>query len=409
MKKSIILLLSMTFCLTNCSKDGGGEEPILLDLPDVSVIDVSQNSEMDVLVLTKDNPDYFYIKANSSNINIPEMVIYHSVSANKDITITYNLDGSIDKVIVDNYTFILRNFNEYKLDVGVIYPSKQIEIFREVETSFNWSALFSAKMSESKSNWVTNLVRSVSTSIDAIPCVMMFTGNAKAGFDCGLNIGEYIGNYLRENGIFQIYLPQEFIDIIDGGFAVYDSASSAFYCILGSLMECVTSALNIIDNFILDKYLEIEDRNDEINLVEGALENGYGDIQVTLTWDDGADIDLHVIDTNNEEIYFMNPYSVSGGVLDVDDVDGYGPENIYWPLNQAPSGNYKVFVHDYADNGNGTTNYTVLINAFGMIKKYTGSLVNDEIDQITEFSPNGFTSKNLLNIKTQITTSIPKN
>lgn len=143
-------------------------------------------------------------------------------------------------------------------------------------------------------------------------------------------------------------------------------------------------------------------------MAESALIHGYGDVQITLTWNDGADLDIHVIDPNGEEIYYAHQYSASGGVLDIDDINGYGPENIFWQTNHAPSGNYQVYVHDYNDNGFGSSNYTVLINAFGNTKLYNGSINFDETNHITDFDKNGFTSPSLNSNTSKISTHIKK-
>ena len=124
----------------------------------------------------------------------------------------------------------------------------------------------------------------------------------------------------------------------------------------------------------------------------GALDFGHGDVQITLTWDNGADLDLHVIDPNGEEIYFYHPYSASGGILDVDDTNGYGPENIFWPQGEAPEGTYRVSVHHYPSSPS-TSNYTVLISAFGFLPiSYTGSISYDQEIQITDITPTGYRS-----------------
>lgn len=83
---------------------------------------------------------------------------------------------------------------------------------------------------------------------------------------------------------------------------------------------------------------------------------GGGDIQVTLRWTGPADLDLHVIDPNNEEIYYGNPSSVSGGELDHDaNAACNGPadddnavENVFWPPSGAPVGSYAARVVVYA-------------------------------------------------------------
>lgn len=67
-------------------------------------------------------------------------------------------------------------------------------------------------------------------------------------------------------------------------------------------------------------------------------------LRATLTWDGYGDLDLHMIDPAGNECYFLNP-SVGGMVLDVDNVNGFGPENIS-VVNQV-TGIYTVFVENF--------------------------------------------------------------
>ncbi|WP_435009165.1 YfaP family protein [Tundrisphaera lichenicola] len=84
-----------------------------------------------------------------------------------------------------------------------------------------------------------------------------------------------------------------------------------------------------------------------------------GDPQFTLIWDSRADMDLHVIEPGGKEIYWNDPKGKFGGELDVDNVEGFGPENIYWlkrnengsrDLGPGPPGEYKWYVHYYGGN-----------------------------------------------------------
>ncbi len=92
------------------------------------------------------------------------------------------------------------------------------------------------------------------------------------------------------------------------------------------------------------------------------------DIHVRLSWDtDGTDVDMHMLDMPggkmwcNSDVFFSNPdpdWGVAGDFvddpfLDVDDVDGYGPENIN--LEKAQDGHsYKVMMQYWRDSdGNG--------------------------------------------------------
>jgi hypothetical protein len=86
----------------------------------------------------------------------------------------------------------------------------------------------------------------------------------------------------------------------------------------------------------------------------GEVNAKGGDIQISLSWHNYNDLDLHCIDPAGEEIFFGNRRSArSGGELDIDQ-NAHLPynmspvENIYWPFGGAPSGLYRISVVYYA-------------------------------------------------------------
>jgi len=105
---------------------------------------------------------------------------------------------------------------------------------------------------------------------------------------------------------------------------------------------------------------------------------GYssGNIQVTLAWQGGADIDLYVTDPAGDVVSFQTPQIASGGHLDH---DGRGAcrsneqantvENVYWASASPPSGNYQVELHYYGEcNSNaGPTTATVSVSVGGQV------------------------------------------
>jgi hypothetical protein len=110
-----------------------------------------------------------------------------------------------------------------------------------------------------------------------------------------------------------------------------------------------------------------------------------GDPQFTLLWDSKADIDLHVIEPGGKEIYWNDPRGKFGGELDVDNVEGFGPENIYWlkqnpdgskDLGPGPPGEYRWFVHYYGGNGGvaAPTRWKVRVKHEGRIEVLQGRL-----------------------------------
>ena len=97
---------------------------------------------------------------------------------------------------------------------------------------------------------------------------------------------------------------------------------------------------------------------------------GTGLLQVSLSWDQENDVDLHLIDPNGEEIYFGNTVSATGGQLDVDSnaacyIDNINNENIFYedsPDVTIPNGEYEVLVNLWSNcSVVPDTNYTVVV------------------------------------------------
>jgi hypothetical protein len=110
-----------------------------------------------------------------------------------------------------------------------------------------------------------------------------------------------------------------------------------------------------------------------------------GDPQFTLIWDSKADLDLHVIEPGGAELFWNQVLGKFGGFLDVDNVEGFGPENIAWarstPGRQnrivaGPNGEYKWYVFYYGGNG-GTpvlTRWKVRVKRGNKVEIFTGTL-----------------------------------
>lgn len=111
------------------------------------------------------------------------------------------------------------------------------------------------------------------------------------------------------------------------------------------------------------------------------LGNGTGEVQVNITWNSTADVDLYVVDPLGEEIYYADRNSASGGILDIDSnaacgTDGPRAENIFWPFGVVPPrGEYTVRVNYWSACGEPFTDYVVTIRTQGGIPQtFTGRL-----------------------------------
>ena len=114
-----------------------------------------------------------------------------------------------------------------------------------------------------------------------------------------------------------------------------------------------------------------------------------GDIQVSVTWNTAADVDLHVVEPGGSEIYYGSPTSGSGGELDIDanaacSTSDLTQENIGWAPGTAPSGTYIVRVDYWDACGAIQTDYIVTVSKRpgvptipglpgGGVRVYTGS------------------------------------
>jgi hypothetical protein len=77
---------------------------------------------------------------------------------------------------------------------------------------------------------------------------------------------------------------------------------------------------------------------------------GTGDVAFRLLWKGDSDLDLYVVDPTGDCIFFGDPASATGGVLDIDCNSGtdrlctHPIENVFWPLGTAPAGTYTYWV-----------------------------------------------------------------
>ena len=386
MKKSIILIIIVTL-ITSCKK-----EKEKLPLPDISVIDISQETSWNYWVVSNQG-DYYYVKKSSDNL--PINVMLHS-SKGLDIPIFFNEYGLPDKMVVDNYIYLFDNFNGTKVDICLVKSNGEINIARGVESNVNWDDL----TLKSSGNW-SDAIRIASYAIDGIPCAVSIAGSfTPAGFviaplavwEC-TNYAERLISHVGED---YLNINNSLTDFLD----MYNTANLLTSCsspqIPSQALSCATGLASTALRESADAQQVVEQNIDDVRVGEAALFAGYGDIQITLTWDNTSDLDLHVFDPNNEEIWWNHRYSASGGILDYDDIDGYGPENVYWPTGQAPYGTYDVYVHDFVWDGKPlSANYTVLIQAFGRVKKFTGSISLDQTNYITSFDQNNLKSSTI--------------
>ncbi len=362
---AIALLLSFSFY--SCTKTDDDVEEEKPPQPELSVVNISQETDWNYEVIGL--KDHYYIKTNDDNV--PSAVEFYSKEADKNYSIFLFDNGELDKVVVDDYIFIFRNFDGNKVDLGVIYPNGEIEFLRELETDHNWGSSAMKDLDDIEA-W-SDVVRFTSRVVSGVPCALSAAAASSTGgiatplavWACGkYSMGLSADVMENELDIHNGYT--EFVNTVG-------NANTAIGCASGDIPGCLNDLATSGLNNWASNLEQIENQQASVTTVEGALAHGYGDVQVTLTWNTTSDIDLWVTEPNGNKIYYQAPTSETGGQLDVDDTDGFGPENIFWPTSGSPAGSYSVQVHYYGGSG-GPTSYTVLIQAFGNSQQYQGTL-----------------------------------
>lgn len=107
-------------------------------------------------------------------------------------------------------------------------------------------------------------------------------------------------------------------------------------------------------------------------------------VHIELVWDTpSTDLDIHMVSDTEGGTFFQKPFDcyfdntnpewgdttslLDNPSIDIDDVDGYGPENV--SLQQPLDGhNYHVFVHYYDDHNVGSSTATVRIYLNGQLR-----------------------------------------
>ncbi len=348
------------------------------DKEDLYLIELGADvPDWDYLAAARDG-SYMLIKESGGR---PTMIYFVPEKGDDGYPIFFDNEGFPSMAYIQDHFFLFSRSGDHHVDIAMVTPDGEIVITREIETGEDWSDL-AAKLDEAlKSGWGSTILRWGGRAASVVGCGLsvkaaVATGGAAiplAKWGCGSMVVSFAAQAVD---VEAIGLSADGVGVVTGLIGAPGDPAGAIISI-GSF--AAGQAADAMDRR--------SQRADAIRAADGALRSGHGDVQVTLTWNNVADIDLHVVDPDGFEIYFARRTSPSGGQLDYDNTHAYGPENIFWPPGGAPQGTYRVYVNHYS--GPNPSVYTVVVNAFGRIATFSGTVNVRQKVHVTDFSHTG--------------------
>ena len=347
----------------------------------------------DMAILSQEGINYFY-EFQGTNNNIPQRLsLYDPEQDDVTLTVSFNEQGLPTTILTTDFTIVLGNHdlseNGNTFDAVIIADDGQSTLLQNLELEdYTWqqyltgleSSTFARAHSHPYLKWTNAIVGAVGCGL-SIPTTITGVGVALAAISCG-------------SAIVSIADAAEWIDLSNPtstGLVVLTHYANIVSCAvnpanaLSCLVGLSSNVLNIAD-------LVFNWKEEDINLGEGSLISGKGELKMTLTWNNHADIDLHCVCPNGHHIYYGNTNPTGcEGYLDLDNIPGFGPgdpckpENIYFA--SAPAGHYKVYIHYFGEKkGIRSVQYKVVVYKNGTGHVHTGTIAGQgSVITIEEF------------------------
>lgn len=315
----------------------------------------------------------------------PQQRVVVTTPEQAQFVVWYSSNGRPTQAVFGDVTVAFGNWTSASVDLAVIGPDGTVQIFRDEPVSGVPAATFLASSSVDANSGTRVALRLAGNAIDVAACVI----SAKAGILLAaptLGASLVVAGVSCGNSAFRIWNSWTLEDD-DRLRASSDAVSNVVSLALctGDVGACfgfiAGGALTVLENALL----ALEAVETEARAASGAVTSRAGSLQLTLTWENSADLDLSAQEPNGTVIDFRTPRSPTGGALDRDDLDGFGPENISWPANQVPSGPIRVRVTHYS--GPSPARWTVLVQRGQESKIHTGTVSGGQTVLVTIVEP----------------------
>lgn len=352
--------------------------------------------DVDYAVLGSDGLGYLY-KFQDNSQELPQrMTVWDGtqediVDESAKLVVNFNDEGLPVNICHPDFTIVISNHEGNKFDAFVTTTTGESAIFEDVELQddMTWDEYLQELEPQSRAAFRPS-ISTVNRVVGFISCaISVSTDISSANNGIGQIVRWGLTSINCNSGFFSFGHTANWINTPDQlatSTEIITGISAITNCVTPGNSEGVTTCFtNAIVTVVVIADVVVGEHQDDINLGNGALMSGNGDVKITLTWDKPSDIDLHCVDPSGFHIYYANRHSTgTNGFLDFDNIPGFpdctDPENIYFAA-PAPAGQYEVYLHYFSDHNNqGPVNYNVLIMKNGVGKTYQG--VISDVDDI---------------------------
>lgn len=365
-------LLCALCSIVSCTTDPADPEP---DLRELLVEGIAASAT--------GNPDIPYVAAHENGDVVAAFMrdgrLAGAVLLQTDgnhLTVFADEDGLPELAHYQRHIILYSNWRPAAVDIAVVAPDGSVQVQRDAAIpatgAFTSQLLLSASGADGQA--ATDLRTAISYAslvLGTAICVNAIILSAGVALPCGVAI------------IGAVSLATRDIPALEASSAALGTVAGVAGCAGGDPFSCAAAVTEGMGVALDATDAALESYEEAVRLARSALDTGGGDVQVTLTWDNTADLDLWVTDPDGVRIYFGNRSSPSGGRLDHDDRDGFGPENVFWPEGLAPRGAYLVQVDHFS--GASPSGFRVLVQAFGMVSSYEGTTFLDQTVDVVRF------------------------
>jgi uncharacterized protein (TIGR02145 family) len=228
------------------------------------IIETKGESEWDYYVTSKDSSYLFINMENDRPVSV-----FIKPDLDKDgFFIFLDEYGLPNKLVVDNHIVLFNNFRDSLVDVSVISPSGEIEIFRNLSSELDLSLFYLKTHQLAEGTLTPFIIKTLGHAVRVASCAASISlmptgiGAVVTGITCANAFVQLMADAIPEDKNFQV---------VANGAKVVGALTSYGGCVLLDPTSCLTIAESALLLQAYEMSKTIENRNNEISAAQNLL------------------------------------------------------------------------------------------------------------------------------------------